>query len=385
MNQIRVLALLGMLASGCAEGSKLERGQDETAPPEGSPKLDLQWSCPSSSPVVEQLALNLYTSYALLDDGSLWCWGRCWTHSTTQHDESTTRPVRVELDGVARVAAGAHWACAALDDGTVRCWGSSNIYGEVGPKSSTWTIENPSHIAIEGVIDLSAGLTETCALRSNGTVACWGQPSQFFPDEYPLPADISPDNPHPEPVEIPGIEPDGQQIQGGHYRYCVRRATGQLRCFSGTPVPDMSNESRPIRAFEAGCAQVCLVDTEGEARCYFRGATYFGDPPVAIPAWSGASELSFDPHGAHACALAGGRVRCAGGDPYADPVVPLTFNPGSPPPVPGLFHSTHVAVGPWHGCAVDSGCVRCWGRNDEGQLGDGTYKTSSAPTFVVWE
>jgi hypothetical protein len=388
MRRIRVLALLGLLASGCAVGSQRERGQDETGAPDEPPDVELQWSCPSSSPVVKQLALSLYTSYALLDDGSLWCWGRCWTHSTTgvvQLDETTTHPVRVHLDGVARVAAGDHWACAALVDGTVHCWGSSNLFGEVGPTPSAWTIDNPSHVAIDGVIDLSAGTNETCALRSDGTVACWGQPSEFFPEGFPLPADVSPDGPQPDPVEIPGIEPGGQQIQGGHHRHCVRRATGKLRCFGGNPNPDLSSETLPIRTFEAGCRQVCLADAAGEARCYFRGASNFGDPPVAISAWNGATELALDPHGAHACALTGGRARCAGGEPYANPWVPLTYIPASLPPVPGLFHSTHVAAGTWHGCAVDSGCVRCWGRNDEGQLGNGSYQSVSVPTFVRWE
>lgn len=74
-----------------------------------------------------------------------------------------------------------------------------------------------------------------------------------------------------------------------------------------------------------------------------------------------------------------------GGYPDADGVKPLDFIPDEMPPVPGLVDSTHVAVGPWHGCAADAGCVRCWGRNSEGQLGDGTYQTASVPTFVVWD
>jgi hypothetical protein len=270
-------------------------------------------------------------------------------------------------------------------DGTVRCWGRPNFFGEVGPTFSVWTIEKPSHIAIEDVIDLSAGCSETCALRSNGTVACWGQPSIFFPKGFPLPADVLPDGPQPTPVEIPGIEPNGRQIQGGCCVHCVRRATGQLRCFSGNPVPDLSNETVPIDAFEAGRTQVCLVDTAGEARCYFRGASYFGDPPVAIPAWSGAAELSLEPQGGHACVLVDSRVLCVGADPDPTVIEPVSYIPASLPPVPGLFQATHVAAGTWHGCAVDSGCVRCWGRNDEGQLGDGTYQRASTPTFVLWD
>ena len=34
---------------------------------------------------------------------------------------------------------------------------------------------------------------------------------------------------------------------------------------------------------------------------------------------------------------------------------------------------TQVAVGAYHSCAVlNGGDIKCWGRNDDGQLGDGT-------------
>lgn len=368
-------------------GATLESGQNETSAP-GGPDLNLsperELTCPSSSPVVKQLALNLYSSYALLSDGSLWCWGRCWPHNSDSVEmaETTPRPVRVALDGVARVAAGDYGACAALEDGTVQCWGR-NLFGEAGPQTAFWTIKKPSQIAIQDVIDLSAGHVQTCALRRDGTVACWGLPYVFFPMQSPLPVGVSPDGPQPDPVEIPGIEPDGQEIRGGHYPQCLRRATGQLRCFSGNPVPDLSNETVPIRAFGASSLHVCLADIAGEARCYLWGEYIPWDPPVAVPAWKGAFEIAIEHRGGHACALVGGQVRCAGPDDgkgFID-----TVDPRESVPVPGLSHSTHVAVGPFHGCALDSGCVRCWGRNNEGQLGDGTYRSSSAPTVVTWE
>lgn len=43
--------------------------------------------------------------------------------------------------------------------------------------------------------------------------------------------------------------------------------------------------------------------------------------------------------------------------------------------------ATMVSMGNGHGCAVDSGAVRCWGKNDAGQLGRGTksaFETTAA-------
>ena len=52
-----------------------------------------------------------------------------------------------------------------------------------------------------------------------------------------------------------------------------------------------------------------------------------------------------------------------------------TTNPGTAQPVAvsGITGATAVATGAYHTCGVlGNGTVRCWGRNDQGQLGNGT-------------
>src|SRR5262245_15145171 len=42
-----------------------------------------------------------------------------------------------------------------------------------------------------------------------------------------------------------------------------------------------------------------------------------------------------------------------------------------------------VSIGAYHVCAVRrSGTVHCWGRNDDGQVGDGTRQQRNKPTLV---
>ncbi|MBI4479218.1 MAG: hypothetical protein HY651_04260 [Acidobacteria bacterium] len=56
--------------------------------------------------------------------------------------------------------------CAVRSDGTLACCGD-NFYGQATPPAGTFT-------------QISAGNVHTCAVESDGTLACWGD-NRFHP------------------------------------------------------------------------------------------------------------------------------------------------------------------------------------------------------------
>jgi alpha-tubulin suppressor-like RCC1 family protein len=51
--------------------------------------------------------------------------------------------------------------------------------------------------------------------------------------------------------------------------------------------------------------------------------------------------------------------------------------------VPGLRGAVQIVAGGGHACArLEDGSVHCWGRNDSGELGDGTTRSSMVPVVV---
>ena len=61
------------------------------------------------------------------------------------------------------VSAGGWHTCALKNDGTVACWGY-NSFGQATPPPGTFT-------------QLGAGDCNTCGIRTGGTLACWGDNS----------------------------------------------------------------------------------------------------------------------------------------------------------------------------------------------------------------
>src|SRR5947199_3095476 len=159
-------------------------------------------------------------------------------------------------------------------------------------------------------------------------------------------------------------------------------SVGQTQQFtaSGTVVPT---------AVAAGGLHTCMRLPDGTVQCWGRnnfgqlgngdGSLTSTSVPVAVRGLTTATRVGTGD--AHTCALLGdGTVQCWGvGD--SGQRGDGTFNNISTVPVAvvgmgGAGHLTNavaVAARGYHSCALlGDGTVRCWGRNADGQLGDGT-------------
>ncbi len=115
---------------------------------------------------VRSVALGPRHACAVLDTDSVVCWGENGGGELgdgTTTSRSTPRETSPALRGVVRLAldAEADFSCAVRGDGTVACWGGA--YGAVANVPG-----------LTDVVDLAVGINHTCAIRTDGHVVCWG-------------------------------------------------------------------------------------------------------------------------------------------------------------------------------------------------------------------
>jgi alpha-tubulin suppressor-like RCC1 family protein len=115
---------------------------------------------------------------AFTTDGAVWCWGdnrfgQLGTGDTVEHDA----PVAVDptdLPGVTEVFPGGEHTCALRTDNSLWCWGN-NRFGQLGLGDTNVRL-TPTRVDALGtdVAAAYAGGAHTCAVKTDGSVWCWG-------------------------------------------------------------------------------------------------------------------------------------------------------------------------------------------------------------------
>ena len=185
-------------------------------------------------------------------------------------------------------------------------------------------------------------------------------------------------------------------VAAGGLHTCALAAGGTVQCWgdngSGalgvpltlpkSPVPVVVPGLSGVLALSAGDGFTCALLGNRSVRCWGEsrsGQLGDGSPPATVrstpmPVTGLQGVTAIDSSGNHTCAVAaGGQVACWGANDEGQ-LGDGTFGEDAfravPVNVPGVAGATAVAAGGKHTCAlVDGGAVRCWGYNGSGQLG----------------
>ncbi len=121
------------------------------------------------------IAAGTYHTCALRSDTSVACWG--YNGSGELGDGSTANryvPVVVQgLSSVVMITGGFRHACATKVDGTAYCWGSNNN-GQLGDGTSIDRLVPTPVSGLTTASAISAGQYHSCALLASGSLSCWG-------------------------------------------------------------------------------------------------------------------------------------------------------------------------------------------------------------------
>ncbi len=146
----------------------------------GSQSLAVQVQGLPDDAVVSKIAAGYSFTCALLQDGTVWCWGDNISGTvgdgTTENRSQPTQVVGLDADA-SRLSAGQNHACVVLQDGTAKCWGA-NYDGELGDGTTTDRHEPTQVVGFpSGVVlsDIGTGRSHTCAVSRDGRIWCWGE------------------------------------------------------------------------------------------------------------------------------------------------------------------------------------------------------------------
>jgi Ca2+-binding RTX toxin-like protein len=307
---------------------------------------------------------------------------------------------------------GVFHVCISNASGQVKCWGRNN-FSQLGyyppTQLSLGYSSNPTVITnslATTPLMVRGGVAHTCALLTSGAVQCWGGNTQ---GQLGNGVSLSPppSGSSITPVNVTGLSGVTQLSSGGNFN-CAIVSGGAVKCWGENNFGQLgngstTNSSTPVSVsglsgaveLKAGIQHACARLTNGTVMCWGRnhvgelgdGSTTNSSVPVAVTVVGSVAEIS---SGAEfSCGRrASGQVFCWGRNNSGQlGIGTMDFlTHGTPVQVSGISDAVEIGSGWYHSCIkrATQG-LRCWGRNDNGQIGNGstvayTNSTGGVPT-----
>jgi hypothetical protein len=341
------------------------------------------------------------TATPIAGAGSPLAWIRATTHLSTPFpgeiwtDDHTHQSYLIDQDGYRRPISDATYVCLVASGTQATELDPPDVQSDPELPAAPVSCQ-PGPGARGGPGAVAGGANTACALMIGGGADCWGDDTGA--------ANYGGPSIH----QVYGIS-DATQIAVGTYSACLVRSTGAVGCWGGngygeigtgslygdhqTPAPVINVEGATDVA--VGTGHACAVLSSGGVDCW--GDDEFGQlgfpntgpgitqpTPSAVPGIADATSLAAGD--SFTCAtLSTGGVDCWGRDQNGQLGNGANdYRDMAPQPVVGITDAVGVAAGEDHGCAVlSSGGIECWGENEDGQLGDGSTAWSNVPVPVT--
>jgi hypothetical protein len=366
-----------------------------TLPPDGGPPPPppSEGGPPDSGPPTipnnhNPLAAGAAHTCAITASGGVKCWG---DNSRGEIGDGTFNevhhPVQVKglTSGVVSLAAGLNFTCALMDGGTVKCWGKDD-FGELGDGKNVDVPQPVDVIGLSDVRSIATGCKHACAVTNAGNVKCWGW------NEHGQLGDGTRTN-RSNIVDAKGVT-NATFVTAGFEYTCVATKTG-AKCFGEDANGQLGDGKTVVDNPNAVDANMLMfaptVLSAGAGHVYA-----FGTPssmPLSVtwgqnPGLGGINAKIDDAQAGEGftCVLRGGGVQCWGTG-NSGVLGNGSTNPSATAVVPTGLDTGVVALraGYDHSCVfTTANKVRCWGTNGNGQLGNDSIVESHVPVDVVW-
>jgi len=331
-------------------------------------------------------------------DGTLWCWGDNYYGQLGDNTTIDRKSPVLEYNQSTNwksVSAGDYHTCGVKTDGTLYCWGN-NSNGQIGDNTTTAKhVPTQENTASTNWLSISAYSSNTCGLKTDGTLWCWGY------NHYGQLGDNTITDKHIPTQEIT-VSNNWKSVSAGYRHTGGVKTDGTLWCWGYNLNGQLGDNTTLDRhsptiidtqevlwkSISVGTYYTCGISDIENLYCWgYNGYGQLGDNSINESKFPVQEIKKFSWNFLsvgymHTCAVkTDGTLWCWGYNGYGQLGDNTTVNRDTPTQEnSGSTNWQSVSAGYSHTCGLKTdGTLWCWGDNNFGQLGDNTTINRLSP------